>query len=220
MKIACYFGTFDVFTYREPGARTIQRAVSIDSLAHNLGLSFKRLPTGPGIRYVELDGKVLVPISAMNAWLIGVKADPEVINRLALDLSEQSARDVGFLSYAHIRLQEALTELGGYYTETGLDAEYPVDEVEDSLYQIFCEFLQTGEYDPLLMKVNDREMTDAEAWGLSILETTAAQTIEKFIKDKMDPEYILLFLQIQLKEKTWLIGEQIQEMAQTFTAPQ
>ena len=220
MKITCFFGTFDVFTYRERGARTIERAVSIDSLAHNLELSLKRFPTGPGVRYVDLEGNVLVPISALNAWLVSVKAEPEVLNRLALELSEQTARDVGFLSYAHIQLQEALTELGGYYTDTGLDAEYPVDEVEDSLYEIFCEFLQTGEYDPLLMKVGDREMTNSEAWCLSILETTAAQTIRKFIKDKMDPDLVLLFLQIQLKENVGRLGQRVEEMAQTFAAPE
>lgn len=220
MKITCIFGTFDVYTYREPGSRIIERAVSIDSLAHNLNLSFKSLPSGPAVRYVELGGAVLVPISALNAWLVRVKAEPEVINRLALDLSEQSARDVGFLSYAHIQLQEALTELGGYYTDTGLDAEYPVDEVEDSLYQIFCEFLQVGGYDPLLMEIDREKMEDHQAWSLSILETSAAQLIRKFIKDRMEPEYILLFLQIQLKEKVWRIGEQIREMGQTFTAPQ
>lgn len=220
MKITCYFGIFDVFTYREPGAKIIERAVSIDSLAHNLGLSFKQYPTGPGVRYVELDGKVLIPVAALNAWLIAVKADPEVINRLTLDLSEQSARDVGFLSYAHIQLQEAFTELGGYYTETGLDAEYPVDEVEDSLYEIFCEFLQTGEYDPFLMKVGDRDMQDSEAWVLSILETEAARSIRRFIKSRLDPGDILIYLQIQLKEMVWRIGHQVQNAAEYFPAPE
>lgn len=220
MKITCYFGTFDVFTYREPGVKIIERAVSIDSLAHNLGLSFKRLPAGSGVRYVELDGKVLVPVAALNSWLIAVKADPEAINRLALDLSEQSARDVGFLSYAHIQLQEALTELGGYYTERELDAEYPVDEVEDSLYEIFCEFLQTGEYDPLLMKVGDRDMLDSEAWVLSILETEAARSIRRFIKSRLDPDHIMIYLQIQLKEIVWRIGHQVQDVAENFPAPE
>ena len=153
-------------------------------------------------------------------WLIAVKTDPTVINRLSLYLTEGMSRDVGFLSYAHIQLQESLTALGAYYTDTGIDAEYPVDEVEDSLYEIFCEFLKAGEYDPLLMKVDGREMEEHEAWGLSILETSASRLIGQFIREKMDPEYILLFLQIQLKEKVWTIGERVQEMAQTFSAPE
>jgi len=220
MKITCDYGEFELFTYREPGSKRINRAVSVDSLVHSLKLSLKRLPNGPDVRYVDLEGRVLVPIQNLNTWLAVVKADPVVINQLSLHLSDRISRDVGFLSYAHIHLQEALTALGGYYTETGLDAEYPVDEVEDSLYEIFCEFLQTGEYDPLLMKMDGREMSEAEAWGLSIMETTAGRLIHQFINEKMDPEYILLFLQIQLKEKVFMIGEQVREMAQTFTAPE
>jgi hypothetical protein len=220
MKITCDYGEFEMFTYREPGSKRINRAVSVDSLVHSLGLSLKKLPNGPDVRYVDLQGRVLVPVHHLNTWLTVVKADPEVVNRLALCLCDGVSRDVGFLSYAHIHLQEALTALGGYYTETGLDAEYPVDEVEDSLYQIFCEFLQTGEYDPLLMKIDGREMTEAQAWMLSILETSAGRLIHKFIRERMEPDYILLFLQIQLKEKVFMIGEQVQEMAQTFTAPE
>lgn len=220
MKITCDYGEFELLTYREPGSKRIDRAVSVDSLANSLGLSLKKLPSGPDVRYVDLEGRVLVPIQNLNTWLAVAKADPVVVNRLALILSDRVSRDVGFLSYAHIHLQEALTALGGYYTETGLDAEYPVDEVEDSLYQIFCEFLQAGEYDPLLMKIGERDMDEAEAWGLSIMETTAGRLIHKFIRDRMNPEYILLFLQIQLKEQVFKIGEQVREMAQTFTAPE
>lgn len=220
MKITCEYGEFDIYTYREPGSKRIDRAVTIDSLVKQLGISLKRLPIGPGVRYVELEGVILLPLNNLNAWLISVKADPEVINRLSLDLSERSSLDVGFLSYAHIQLQESLTALGGYYTETGLDAEYPVDEVEDSLYEIFCEFLQCGEYDPLLLKKGGEPMSEPEAWSLSILETTASRLIRKFIEDKLEPDYILLFLQIQLKERVWGIGETIQEMSLRFTAPE
>lgn len=220
MKITCDYGEFEMFTYREPGSKRIDRAVSVDSLVHSLKLSLKKLPNGPDVRYVDLEGRVLVPIKNLNTWLAVAKADPVVINQLGLFLSDQVSRDVGFLSYAHIHLQEALTALGGYYAETGIDAEYPVDEVEDSLYEIFCEFLQTGEYDPLLMKIGERDMDEAEAWGLSIMETTAGRLIHKFIHERMDPEYILLFLQIQLKEQVFKIGEQVREMAQTFTAPE
>lgn len=220
MKITCEFGDFDVFAYREPGSKKIDRAVTVESLVKSLGLSLRRLPYGQGIVHVEFDGREAVPIHHLNMWLIAVKTDPTVINRLSLYLTEGMSRDVGFLSYAHIQLQESLTALGAYYTDTGIDAEYPVDEVEDSLYEIFCEFLKAGEYDPLLMKVDGREMEEHEAWGLSILETSASRLIGQFIREKMDPEYILLFLQIQLKEKVWTIGERVQEMAQTFSAPE
>jgi len=127
---------------------------------------------------------------------------------------------VGFLSYAHIQLQESLTALGAYYIESRLDAEYPVDEVEDSLYEFFCDFLQSGEYDPLLLKVGDRPMTDVEIWGLSILETTASQHIRQFISDRLDPRDILLYLQVRLKESVWRIGDQVRSMAAEFAAPE
>lgn len=220
MKITCDYGEFDVFTYREPGVKSINRAVSVDSLVRALGLSFRRLPAGPDVRYVELGEKILVPIHHLNTWLTVVKADPEVINRLSLHLSDHVSRDVGFLSYAHIQLQESLTALGAYYIESRLDAEYPVDEVEDSLYEFFCDFLQSGEYDPLLLKVGDRPMTDVEIWGLSILETTASQHIRQFISDRLDPRDILLYLQVRLKESVWRIGDQVRSMAAEFAAPE
>lgn len=220
MKITCDYGDFDVFSYREPGSKKIERAVTVESLVSSLGLSLKRLPYGQDILHVEFEGKEAVPIHHLNLWLVAVKAEAQVVNRLSLMLSDGMSRDVGFLSYAHIHLQEALTALGGYYTETGLDAEYPVDEVEDSLYEIFCEFLQVGEYDPLLMKIENREMTEGEAWALSVLETSAGRLIRRFIHERLEPEFILLFLQIQLKEKIFMIGDRLQEMAQTFSAPE
>jgi hypothetical protein len=219
MKITCEYGEFEILGYREPGSKRIDRAVPVESLANALGLSLKRLPMGPGVRYVELDGVPLVPINDLNAWLIAVRAHPEVINRLSLHLSERSSRDIGFLSYAHIHLQEALTALGGYYTETGLDAEYPVDEVEDRLYEIYCEFLTCGSYDPLLMERDRQPMTSSEAWMLSILESTTAALILDFIDKKMDPENILLFLQVELKERVTMIGSRVAEMASTFVTP-
>lgn len=219
MKITCEYGEFEIFGFREPGSSRIDRAVTVASLVESLKLSFKRLPGGPGVRYVELEGDILVPIDNLNAWLISVRADPEVINRLSLRLSERSGTDVGFLSYAHIHLQESLTALGGYYTETGLDAEYPVDEVEDRLYETFCEFLTCGSYDPLLMERDRQPMSASEAWMLSILETTAAALILEFIEQKMDPENILLFLQMELKDRVGTIGSRVAEMASTFIAP-
>ncbi len=220
MKITCSYGEFEVFGYRDPGTRKLERAVSIDSLAHNLRLSFKRLPTGPGVRYVELDGRILVPVTALNAWLVAVRAHPELLNRLTLDLSERSSRDVGFLSYAHIQLQEALTELGAYYVRVNLEAEYAADEVEDALYQIFCEFLTCGSYDPLLMERDRQPMSASEAWMLSILETTAAALIMEYIQVDRGEEDILVYLQITLKDRVSGLGFRIAEMASSFTTPE
>lgn len=219
MKITCEYGEFEIFGFRESGSTRIDRAVSVDSLVRELGLSFKRLPGGPGVRYVELEGQILVPIDNLNAWLVSVRAHPEVVNRLSLRLSERSSHDVGFLSYAHIHLQESLTALGGYYTETGLDAEYPVDEVEDRLYETFCEFLTCGSYDPLLMERDRQPMSASEAWMLSILETTAAALIVEFIDKKRDPAMIVQFLQMELKDRVGSIGSRVAEMASTFISP-
>lgn len=220
MKIACEFGEYEVLGYREPNSQRIDRAVSLQSLVDNLQLSFRKLPTAQGIRYVEIDGNILVPIQALNSLLKTVGAPPEVLNLLAIRLSDRSTYDVGFLSYAHIQLQESLTALSGYYTETGMDAEYPVDEVEDTLYQIYCEFLTCGAYDPLSMTRDRNPMTASEAWMLSILETTTAALIYQFIEDKSEPDSVLTYLQIRLKERVGLIGSRIAEMAATFMTPE
>lgn len=220
MKISCEYGEFDVFGYIEPGSRRIDRAVSVESLVNSLGLSLKRLPYGEGIRHVEMDGQILVPIRELNLWLVNVKADSEVINRLSLHLSARSGSDVGFLSYAHLHLEEALSSLGAYYIDNGFDAEYPVEEVEDSLYQIFCEFLTCGSYDPMLMERDRMPMTASEAWMLSILETTAAELILEFIEKNRGLEDILTYLQIMLKDHVSTIGARIADMATHFKTPE
>lgn len=220
MKITCSYGEFEIFGFREPGTKTIDRAVTVDSLAQNLGLSFKRLPTGPGVRYVELEGRILVPINNLNAWLVAAKVDPEVLNRLTLDLSERSTRDVGFLSYAHIQMQEALTALGAYYVAIELEPEYAVDEVEDGLYQIFCEFLTCGSYDPLLMERDRQPMSASESWMLSILETTTAALIYEYIRGDRGQDDVLIYLQIMLKERVSSVGSRIASMASHFKSPE
>lgn len=219
MKITCRYGEFEVKGFRHPGSHKIERAVTVDSLASALGLSLKRLPVVNGVQYVEMDGEVLVPLNMLNAWLVNAKVDPDVLNTLTLDLSERASRDVGFLSYAHIQSQEALSALGAYYIENGLEAEYPVDEVEDRLYEIYCEFLTCGSYDPLLLERDRQPMSASEAWMLSILETTTAALIFEFIEQKMDPENILLFLQVTLKDRITLVGSRVAEMASTFVTP-
>lgn len=220
MKITCEYGDYEILGYREPGAKSIDRAVLVQSLVDNLNVSFKKLPSGPGIRYVEVDGKIYLPLNNLNAWLANIKAEPDLLNRLSLRLSERNASDIGFLSYAHIQLQDALSALGAYYIDRGLDAEYPVEEVEDSLYEIFCEFLTCGAYDPLMLTRDRQPMIASEAWMLSILETTSAVLIYQFIKEGQDPDIILTYLQVSLKDRIVSIGTKIERMASTFLTPQ
>lgn len=220
MKITCEFGEFEILGFREPGSQRIDRAVSVQSLVDTLGISFKKLPAGSGIRHVDIDGNIFVPLTYLNAWLFRVGVHPDLLNRLTVALSERSASDIGFLSFAHIQLQDALSALGAYYIERGLEAEYPVDEVEDSLYQIYCEFLTCGSYDPLLMERDRQPMSPSEAWMLSILEATTAALIVKFIHDRNDPDIILTYLQVSLKDRIATIGGKIAAMANHFTSPE
>jgi hypothetical protein len=220
MKITCCFGEFDVFGWLHPETRKIEQAVSVQSLVDNLRLSLRKLPKEPGLLYVRTTEDFGIPFSSLNTFLFSVKTTADIRNRLLLELAQRSSHDVGFLTHAHLQLQDSLSALSAYYQETGMDAEYPVDEVEDVLGQIYCEFLQAGAYDPLNMTTDRQPMSDAEAWMLSMLETTTASLIREFIHEKNEPDIILVFLQVGLKERLISISQEVRELATGFLTPE
>jgi len=221
MKITCRFGEFDVFGYMHPETRRLESAVSVESLIDYLGLSMRRLPKEPGLIYVRtLEGDHGVALTSLNTFLFSVKTSVDVRNNLLLELTQRTSHDIGFLTHAHLQLEDALSALKAYYTEQGQDAEYPVDEVEDCLGQIYCEFLQAGAYDPLSMTRDRQPMTEPEAWMLSMLETSTAGLIREFIHQKNDVDIILMFLQVGLKEKLVHITDGIRKLTDGFLTPE
>lgn len=221
MKITCRFGEFDVFGYMHPHTGHIESAVTAESLVQSLGLSMRKLPKEPGLIYVRTgEGELGVALTSLNTFLFNVKTSPDVRNNLLLELTQRTSQDIGFLTHAHLQLQDALSALGAYYIETDQDGEYPIDEVEDCLGQIFCEFLLAGAYDPLNMTRDRQPMTEPEAWMLSMLETSAAGLIREFIREGNHPDIVLMYLQVGLKEKLLGITDGIQRLAVHFITPE
>lgn len=220
MKITCRFGEFEVFGYLHPQTGQVERAVTVESLTTALGLSMRKLPKESGLIYVRTQEDFGVALTSLNTFLFSVKTHPEVRNNLLLELVQHTTPDIGFLTHAHLQLQAALSALGAYYIDTDQDGEYPVDEVEDCLTMIFTEFLQAGAYDPLNLTCDKQPMTEAEAWMLSMLETTTAHLIRQFIHDKNHPDIILTYLQVGLKERLLTIAHGIDKLATGFFTPE
>lgn len=220
MKITCCYGEFEIFGWLHPETKKIEQAVTVQSLVDNLRLSMKKLPKEPGLQYVRTAEDLGIPFRNLNTFLFSVNVSVDVRNNLLLELTQRTGHDVGFLTHAHLQLQDSLTALSAYYQVTGQDAEYPVDEVEDVLGQIYCEFLQAGSYDPLSMTRDRQPMSSTEAWMLSILETTTASLIREFIHEKYDPEIILVFLQVGLKDRLIRISTEIRDLSTSFLTPQ
>jgi hypothetical protein len=216
MQISCYLGKFDVVEYRHHTSQIREKAVTVDSLASSLKIALKDLPRG--VQYVDVGTVgISVPLSQLNNFLYACDAPEEARSQLLL-LLHSRASEPGFMSYAHLHIQDALTALDLYYSETGYDQEYPVGEVEETLYLIYAEFLKVGSYDPLLMRVDKSPMTAAEAWMLTMLETTTADVIFDFIRQGAEPSSILTYITATLKERLMHISRAILDMTSDFTA--
>lgn len=216
MQITCYLGKFDVVEYRHHESQIREKAVTVDSLASSLNLKLDRLPRG--VTYVDVsDIGIAVPLTQLNNFLYACDSSEEARSQLLLLLHARTS-DPGFMSYAHLHLRDALTALDMYYEETGYAQEYPIDEVEETLYLVFSEFLQVGSYDPLMMTIDRTPMNAAEAWMLTMLETTSGDVIFEFVKEKIDPSVIITYITATLKERLKNISQTILGLTSEFIA--
>lgn len=221
MIITCYTQEIEILPYIEGSSREF--AVTLDSLVRALSLS--ECPTPETFEYLDL-GTIGISVNNINHFLFSVSplsADEEVLQefreRLAIEISKALQGDVGFLSFSSGRLRDSLNVLQGYFDRTGLDTEYPLVEIRESLFNIFCEFLKVNSFDPLLLQKDKEPLEIHEAWLLCLLEETSSEVIYSFVHQELIPDDILTFLQIFLKERLEDILTKIIPHVEEFLTP-